>query len=237
MHCVNSTSIACSIMASSKSFDRKVDIALPEVQSRLRTALEAELSGKMSLTPPHFWDEFGLTISAPRAGMGALFQTLHSGDRFKFNMLIDLTAVDWLDNRKPRFELVYQLLSLTFMHRLSVKIPIEEGQLEAESVRPLWSSAWFMEREVFDMFGITFQGNGDMRRILMYEEFVGHPLRKDYPVRAKQPRIPLRIPELRNTSADMHRQQLVALPSRRTILTAKGQTEQGQALKDEVPSE
>ena len=55
-------------------------------------------------------------------------------------------------------------------------------------------------------------GNGDMRRILMYEEFVGYPLRKDYPVRAKQPRIPLRIPELRNTSADMHRQQLVSLP-------------------------
>jgi NADH-quinone oxidoreductase subunit C len=202
------------VMASSKSYERKVEVTLPEVQVRLQSALEAELAGKFQLCQSLRWDEYGLAISIATADVKQIFAILKDGAKFKFNMLVDLTAVDWLDQKENRFEVVYQLLSLTHMHRLCVKVGVSEKSPELESVRPLWDSAWFMEREVFDFFGIKFNGNGDMRRILMYDEFQGYPLRKDYPVRAKQPRIPLRVPELRNTSADMHREQLVALPTR-----------------------
>jgi NADH:ubiquinone oxidoreductase subunit C len=72
-----------------------------------------------------------------------------------------------------------------------------------------------MEREAWDMFGVEFRGHPNLRRILMYDEFQGYPLRKDYPVQGKQPRIPLRAPEVRNTAADMKRAELVAINPRR----------------------
>jgi len=202
-------------MASTKFYDRKVNVTLPDTQVRLQSALELELSGKFQFCESLKWDEYGLAVTIPATNLRDFFAVLKDGAKFKFNMLVDLTAVDWMDEKENRFEVVYQLLSLTHMHRLCVKVGVSEKSLEIESVRPLWDSAWFMEREVFDLFGIKFAGNGDMRRILMYDEFVGHPLRKDYPVRAKQPRIPLRVPELRNTSADMKKDQLVSLPARR----------------------
>ncbi len=202
-------------MASTKPYERKVEVTLPQVQVSLRSALETELPGKFQFSESLRWDEYGLAIVVDASNLTQVFTALKEGPKFKFNMLVDLTAVDWLDQKEKRFEVVYQLLSLTHMHRLCVKVAVSEDKPEIDSVRPLWDSAWFMEREVFDLFGIKFAGNGDMRRIIMYDEFQGHPLRKDYPVRAKQPRIPLRIPELRNTSADMNRDQLVALPTRR----------------------
>ena len=201
-------------MASSKHYERKVEFTLPDVQVRLADALKEEFGEKIELSAPHCWDEYGLTATVQAPNSLEVFSKLKDGNRFKFNMLVDLTAVDWMDKKEYRFEVVYQLLSLTHMHRLCVKLAVGEQKPEIQSVRPLWDSAWFMEREVFDMYGITFAGNGDMRRVLMYEEFVGYPLRKDYPVRAKQPRVQLRVPELRNTSADMTRQQLVALPKK-----------------------
>ena len=218
-------------MASTKSYERKVEVTLPEVQIRLQSALEAELEGKFQLCQSLRWDEYGLAITVMAADIKQVFATLKDGARFKFNMLVDLTAVDWLDQKENRFEVVYQLLSLTHMHRLCVKVAVSESSPEIDSVRPLWDSAWFMEREVFDLFGIKFAGNGDMRRIIMYDEFVGHPLRKDYPVRAKQPRVPLRVPELRNTSADMNKEQLVALPTRRASSLGTN------AKPENVPSE
>jgi NADH-quinone oxidoreductase subunit C len=202
-------------MASSKHYERKVEFSLPEVQTQLKLALESDLSGKFELCQSLRWDEYGLAITIKASDITEVFEILKNGSKFKFNMLVDLTAVDWLDRKENRFEVVYQLLSLTHMHRLCVKVSVSESKTEISSVRPLWDSAWFMEREVFDMYGITFAGNGDMRRIIMYDEFQGHPLRKDYPVRGKQPRVQLRVPELRNTSQDMHRDQLVALPTRR----------------------
>ncbi len=133
-----------------------------------------------------------------------------------FNLLVDITAVDWMDSREVRFELVYQLLSLSTHSRLTVKVPVSEDAPQVDSAVSLWSGANFLEREVWDMFGIRFIGHPDLRRILMYEEFVGHPLRKDYPVQGKQPRIPLRSPEVENTARNMRRPDLVTIRARRS---------------------
>jgi NADH-quinone oxidoreductase subunit C len=92
-----------------------------------------------------------------------------------------------------RFTLVYHFFSTAHKHRLRLVVPVQEaadGELaEVESLTTLWPAANWLEREVWDMFGIEFRGHPDMRRILMYEEFEGHPLRKDYPVKKRQPLI------------------------------------------------
>ena len=190
------------------------DKITPPVQISLRTALEEQFGDKISFPGNGAW-EYGLTIATTPAEVTELFSTLKNGDKFLFNMLIDVTAVDWLDDREPRFEVIYHLLSLTHMHRLGVKVGVDEDEPKVASVLPLWPAANFLEREVWDMFGIEFEGHGDLRRIMMYDEFVGHPLRKDYPITGKQPRLEMRIPELRNTSADMKKDELVSLPTRR----------------------
>lgn len=185
----------------------------PERQQQLRSRLQERLKDQLTEIPP-LKGEYGLAFGAPRKGALELFTTLRDDPQLAFNMLMDITAVDWLDRREPRFDVVYQLVSLTYQHRLCIKIQLPEEAPETDSVVSLWAAANFLEREVWDMFGIKFAGHPDLRRILLYEEFVGFPLRKDYPLRGKQPRMALRIPELRNTSDDMHRGELVALPVR-----------------------
>lgn len=108
-------------------------------------------------------------------------------EKFQFEMLMDVTGVDYL-GQEPRFEVVYHLNSLTHNVRLRVKVQVHEGE-EVESVTPLWQIANWLERETWDMEGIRFKNHPDLRRILMYEEFVGHPLRKDYPINKRQPRV------------------------------------------------
>ena len=88
-----------------------------------------------------------------------------------------------------RFVVVYHLFSLPLKHRLRMEVPVEETDPEVDSLTSLWASADWFEREVWDMFGIRFRGHPNLKRILMYEEFVGHPLRKDYPVNKRQPLI------------------------------------------------
>jgi NADH-quinone oxidoreductase subunit C len=110
-----------------------------------------------------------------------------------FDVLMDLTAVDYLrfPGREdgPRFEVVYHLYSLPFNHRLRLKVRLEEDDAVVPSAVPVWPIANWFEREVWDMFGIRFDGHPDLRRLLMYEEFEGHPLRKDYPINRRQPLI------------------------------------------------
>ena len=90
---------------------------------------------------------------------------------------------------RSRFALVYHFYSMTHKHRLRLVVPLEETDAAADSLTSLWPGADWLEREVWDMFGIDFRGHPDLRRILMYEEFEGHPLRKDYPVNKRQPLI------------------------------------------------
>jgi NADH-quinone oxidoreductase subunit C len=88
---------------------------------------------------------------------------------------------------QSRFAVVYHFYSMTLKHRLRLVVPVEEDVAELDSLTSLWPGANWLEREVWDMFGITFRGHPDLKRILMYEEFEGHPLRKDYPVNKRQP--------------------------------------------------
>lgn len=107
-----------------------------------------------------------------------------------YNFLMDLTAVDYLKMRKnPRFEVVYHFFSLSKKHRLRVKVPAEAVNPEVDSLVSLWPGANWFEREVWDMFGIKFRGHPNLKRILMYEQFEGYPLRKDYPIQKRQPLI------------------------------------------------
>ena len=110
-----------------------------------------------------------------------------------FDVLMDLTAVDYskFPGREdgPRFEVVYHLYSLAHNHRLRVKVRVDEDDPVVPTAVSLWPIANWFEREVWDMFGLRFDGHPDLRRLLMYEEFVGHPLRKDYPINRRQPLI------------------------------------------------
>jgi NADH-quinone oxidoreductase subunit C len=146
-----------------------------------------------------------------KEGMLEFFTQLKTHVDLRCNLLLSVTAVDWLDARDDRFEVVYHLRSLVTGAFVRVKLAVSEDEPVVTSVGSLWHSALFMEREVWDMFGIEFQGHPDLRRVLMYEEFKGHPLRKDYPVQGKQPRIALRAPEVRNTAMDMQRGSLMKI--------------------------
>ena len=90
---------------------------------------------------------------------------------------------------ESRFAVVYHFFSLKHKHRLRLVVPLDEADAELDSLTSLWSGADWLEREVWDMFGIRFQGHPNLQRILMYDEFQGHPLRKDYPVNKRQPLI------------------------------------------------
>ena len=113
---------------------------------------------------------------------------LRDDEPLAFDMLIDLCAVDY-PARRPRFEVVYHLFSLRRIQRLRVKAGVPEQPCEVASLVEIWPAANWMEREVWDMYGIRFLDHPDLRRLLLYEEFEGHPLRKDYPKERRQPLI------------------------------------------------
>jgi NADH-quinone oxidoreductase subunit C len=104
-----------------------------------------------------------------------------------FDMLVDVTAVDYLHypEARDRFGVVYALLNVSGGARIYVKTLLNEPDLKVPSAFPLWNGADWMEREVYDMFGIVFEGHPDLRRILMPQEFTAFPLRKDYPLRGR----------------------------------------------------
>ena len=108
-----------------------------------------------------------------------------------FDLLLDVTAVDW-PQRPLRFDVVHHFCSTTRALRVRTKTAIPESDPVVDSLTSLYGSAQFMERECHDMYGIVFRGNLDLRPLLLYEGFVGHPLRKDYPKSREQPLVPYR---------------------------------------------
>jgi NADH-quinone oxidoreductase subunit C len=130
-----------------------------------------------ALTDAKFdFGELTLTI-APEQIRAACF-TLQAA---AYNFFEDLTAVDWFP-RSPRFQLSYLLLSLSMKQRIRLRVLLEEASPAVESITPVWAGANYYEREVFDLFGIRFEEHPNLRRIMLPDEWKGHPLRKDYPV-------------------------------------------------------
>jgi len=147
-----------------------------------------ELLGAAVLSTHSYRGDDTLVVDPTR--IADAMKTLRDDPELAMTMLVDVTAVDYF-GREPRFEVVYHLRSFKSGARLRVKVPVaepEDGSNPAiDTITPLWASADWNEREVWDLYGIRFRGHPDMRRILMYEEFVGHPLRKDYPKEKRQP--------------------------------------------------
>jgi len=112
-------------------------------------------------------------------------------DPYAFTMLLDLTCVDYL-GEEERYEMVYHLFSFSLNLRLRFKARLQQNDCKIDSLTPIFKNANWLEREVFDMFGVHFDGHPYLRRLFMYDGFEGHPLRKDYPLRKQQPKIPLR---------------------------------------------
>ena len=112
-------------------------------------------------------------------------------DGFGFDMFVDVTAVDWPE-REPRFDVVWHFYSTRHFARVRVKTRVALADPTVDSLLPLYGSAAVMERECHEMYGIVFRGNADLRPLLLYEGFEGHPLRKDYPKQKEQPLVPYR---------------------------------------------
>lgn len=110
---------------------------------------------------------------------------------YAFTMLLDLTCVDY-KGEELRFEMVYHLFSLTTNIRLRIKTRLPEKDPSIDSLTSVWKNANWLEREAYDMFGICFDGHPYLKRLFMYDGFEGYPLRKDYPLRKRQPRIRMR---------------------------------------------
>ena len=122
-----------------------------------------------------------LTIVVPREHLRRAAEFLRGDPELQFTFLADLTGVDRFPI-EPRFELNYHLLSLARRERVRLKVRVSGDDPVVESVTAVWPTANWHEREVFDLFGVRFEGHPDLRRILMPEDWEGHPLRKDYPV-------------------------------------------------------
>ncbi len=128
------------------------------------------------------------TAIVDRAALVDVCRWLRDDPQTAFDLLVDVTAVDYF-GRRPRFEVVYHLYSIAQNHRLRLKVPLEEADATLPSLVPLWSGANWLERETYDMYGIRFTGHPNLKRIYLYEQFEGHPLRKDYPKGKRQPLI------------------------------------------------
>jgi NADH-quinone oxidoreductase subunit C len=160
-------------------------VAGAETEHPLLARLRAAFPGAVISTHQFRGDA---TAIVAREKLIDICRWLRDDPDLRFDMLMDVTAVDFL-GRSPRFEVVYHFYSLAKNHRVRLKVPLEEADPKVPSVVSLWAGANWLERETYDLYGIRFDGHPDLRRIYLYEEFQGHPLRKDYPKEQRQPLI------------------------------------------------
>jgi len=124
------------------------------------------------------WDRDELTLTIAREQIVAAARTIQQAG---YNFLEDVTAVDWLP-AVPRFQISYHIVSHSFKERIRLRVMVDEAAASVDSITSVWPSADYYEREVFDLFGVNFEGHHNLRRIMMPDDWTGHPLRKDYPV-------------------------------------------------------
>ncbi len=125
-------------------------------------------------------DRGDVTLIVPPEQITDALQALK--DEFRFDFLVDVTAVDYWPAEGPRFHVVYHLLAMASNQVLRLRVPLSGNAPVTPSAEKFWPNANWYEREVWDMFGIRFEGNSDLRRIIMPYDWDGHPLRKDYPL-------------------------------------------------------
>jgi NADH-quinone oxidoreductase subunit C len=150
------------------------------------------LQEKAGATVEEFRGEVHIFVQADRLADTLIF--LH--DEHEFSLLSTLTAVDYWPQADPRFHVIYQLTSLTKNLTLQLRVPVNGAQPKVPSVAHIFASANWREREVMDMFGIEFDGHPDPRRILMPQDWDGHPLRKDYPLGYEEPQFTFNFEEI-----------------------------------------
>ncbi|MFT5432905.1 MAG: NADH-quinone oxidoreductase subunit C [Myxococcota bacterium] len=161
------------------------------MSAEVASALNAKFGSSVLHTHDLAGDD---TVVVTREIVQDVARFLKEDPALAFNMPIDCTGVDYLTfpgHTGPRFEVVYHFYSTTLKHRIRVKVRLEADDPTMPSLQPIYRGFDWFEREVWDMYGVHFEGHHDLRRILLYPEFVGHPLRKDYPHRGYQPLIPV----------------------------------------------
>ena len=161
-------------MSASKSLLDKTAVleGIPE-----HPALKAVLAWNAAALIDAKFDRNELTLTIAANEIRAAAATVQAAG---YNFFEDMTAVDWFPS-SPRFQLSYHILSHTYKEHIRLRVLAEESD-SVESITPVWPAANYYEREVFDLFGLRFEGHPNLRRILMPDDWVGHPLRKDYPV-------------------------------------------------------
>ncbi len=172
--------------------------AISELESRFKILSKVEFRGETSLS-----------IDPASIAEVCLFCRDHLG----FNMLIDLSGVDH-SGEHPRFEVAYELYNMDKGEWLRLKVRVSEDHLELPSVSGIWATADWHERETFDMYGLRFQGHPDLRRILMWDGYPFHPLRKDFPLGGK----PSSVPDVAFTeAAPLEGGPFASVPSTSTV--------------------
>jgi NADH-quinone oxidoreductase subunit C len=141
-------------------------------------AVKAMLAWNAEALTDALFDRGELTLTVPPENIVAAVTAVRDAG---YNAFEDMTAVDWLPS-EPRFQLSYHILSHRYNERIRIKTWVSGEDPAIESITSVWAGANYYEREVFDLFGIRFDGHPNLRRIMMPEDWVGHPLRKDYPV-------------------------------------------------------
>jgi NADH-quinone oxidoreductase subunit C len=150
-------------------------------QLKDRAEVAALLAWNPAVVTGAKFDRNELTVWLDRVGLRDACQMLKSEPKLQYNAIADITCVDWLP-REPRFEVVYHLFSTVNKKYFRLKVRLAGDDPSVDSLTPIWPGANFFEREVFDLFGVRFDQHPNLVRIMMQENWEGHPLRKDYPV-------------------------------------------------------